>query len=236
MAKAPVLLITGLGGSATFWSRQVSALSARFEPITYDLKGRNTVKALAQDALALLDARRIARCHIVGHSTGGAIAQVIAADHPQHVERLVLSATWCGPTAPFTALFKLRKRVLLELGADAGATLAAITAWPDDWLEAHPELVTAPGSPADTPALLARMDAILAFDGCSRLASIKAPTLVVCAEDDRLVPAAHSKRIAAGIPGSELRLLPYGGHFPQATATQTYNQLLLDFLEIGNAR
>ena len=54
---------------------------------------------------------------------------------------------------------------------------------------------------------------------------------MICAEDDRVVPALHARRIAAGIPGSRLRLLPYGGHFPQVTRPEAYNELLLEFLE-----
>jgi aminoacrylate hydrolase len=227
----PVLFISGLSGRASFWSRQVDACARRFAPITYDLAARTSVEELARDALELLDARGIARCHVVGHSTGGAIAQILAARYPQRVERLVLSATWCAPTAPFLALFRLRKRLLSELGAQPYSTLAALTGWPDDWLEQHPELLAAGGDPAETPGLLARMDAILAFDGQSALGAIRAPTLVVCAEDDRIVPVGHSKRLAAAIRGSELRLLTYGGHFPQVSATDLYNALWMEFLD-----
>lgn len=226
---ASVLFITGLGGKATFWNRQVSALADRFDCITYDLGPRSTAEALARDALELLDSRGIARCHIVGHSTGGAIAQVIASEHPERVDRLVLSGTWCSPTAPFSALFTLRKRVLSELGAEAAAVLGTLFAWPNDWLEAHPEQL-ALFDAADTQPLLARMDAILAYDGSARLARIRAPTLVVCAQDDNLVPIAHSRRLASGIAGAKLKLLPYGGHFPQATATAQYNEVLMEFL------
>ena len=226
----PLLFITGLGGKAAFWSHQVKALGGRFDCITFDLNARDSVDALARDALELLDQRGVKRCHIVGHSTGGAIAQVIASDHPQRVERLVLSGTWSSPTAPFLALFRLRRRVLAQMGAEAGALLGALFAWPDDWLEKHPELLSTFNA-ADTPALLARMDAILAFDGGARLARIKAPTLVLCAQDDNLVPVNHSRRIAAGIAGSRLRVLPYGGHFPQVTASAQYNESLMEFLD-----
>lgn len=225
----PVLFITGLGGKAAFWQRQVAALGRSFDCITFDLKGRNRVEALAADALELLDQRGVKRCHVVGHSTGGAIAQLLASDTPERVDRLVLSGTWSSPSAPFTALFKLRKRVLAELGAQAGAQLGALFAWPNDWLEAHPELLSSFDA-GDTQALLARMDAILAFDGGARLARIEAPTLVVGTLDDHLVPAEHSRRLAAGIRGSRLELMPYGGHFPQATATGKYNALLMEFL------
>jgi aminoacrylate hydrolase len=124
----------------------------------------------------------------------------------------------------------LRKRLLAELGAQPYSTLAALTGWPDDWLERHPELLAAGGDPAEAPGQLARMDAILGFHGEAGRGAIRAPALVICAEDDRIVPVGHSKRIAAAIRGSELRLLPYGGHFPQVTATDFYNALLMEFL------
>jgi aminoacrylate hydrolase len=235
MGQSAVLLICGLGGRARFWDRQVAALAPRFAPLAYDLKARSSVDELAQDALDLLDERGIPDCHIVGHSTGGAIAQVLAADHPERVRSVVLSATWCAPTPPFAALFRLRKRVLAELGPQDAATLGALFAWPDDWLATHPELLGA-HDPADTPGLAARMDAILAFDRSAELGAIRAPTLVLCAEDDRLVPLSHSRRIAAGIPGAELRVLPRGGHFPQAVDPHTYNSTLLEFLENADER
>jgi aminoacrylate hydrolase len=225
----PVLLITGLGGRADFWAGQAAALKPRFEAITFDQRGRDRVEALARDALEVLDARGVERCHVVGHSLGGAVAQVIATDFPQRVDRLVLSGTWSGPTPPLAEFFRLRRRVLAELGADAYATLGALTAWPDDWLHEHPQLLHGPLPEAD--ALLARIDAIIAFDRTAQLGTIKAPTLVICTEDDRVVPALHARRIAAGIPGSRLRLLPYGGHFPQVTRPEAYNELLLEFLE-----
>jgi aminoacrylate hydrolase len=231
MARAPLLFIAGLGGRASFWDRQVEAFARGFETIAYDLKGRNTVEALARDALELLDARGIGRCHIVGHSTGGAIAQVIAAEHPERVDRLVLSSTWCAPTAPFNALFELRKKILLDLGSESYTLHGALVAWPDDWLQAHPELLRSKMDEPEKQAVLARLDAILAFDRAAQLVSIHLPTLVICAQDDNLVPLGHSRRIAAGIPGSVFKVLPYGGHFPQATATDAYNSALLEFLE-----
>lgn len=224
-----VLFITGLGGKAAFWARQVAQLKGRFDCITFDLEARSTIEALAQDALQILDSRGVERCHVVGHSTGGAVAQLLAAEHPRRVERLVLSGTWSSPTAPFLALFALRKRVLAELGAEAGGLLGALFAWPNDWLEKHPALLGS-ADPAATQGLLARMEAILAFDGGAHVGKIGAPTLVVCAQDDNLVPLEHSRRIAARIAGSRLHVLPYGGHFPQATASAQYNQVLMEFL------
>jgi aminoacrylate hydrolase len=231
MAKPAVLLIPGLGGRASLWDAQVEALSNHFDPIAVSHGAHSNVEAFALDAIQLLNEKRIDRCHVVGQSMGGAIAQVLAQDHPERVDRLVLSSTWSGPTPAFRSSFELRKRILLEIGPDAYALHGALLGWPDDWLEAHPDLLKPTLEKHEVPATLARIAAILAFDRSTKLGTLRAPTLVICCEDDNVVPVAHSRRIAAGIPGARLRLLRSGGHFPQVTQTAAYNAMLLEFLE-----
>jgi aminoacrylate hydrolase len=231
MAKPAVLLIPGLGGRASLWDPQVKALSNRFDPIAVSHGAHSRVEDFAFSILKLLDEKGIERCHVVGQSMGGTIAQVLAEDHPERVERLVLSSTWSGPTPAFRSSFELRKRILLELGPDAYALHGVLLGWPDDWLQAHPELLKPVLEKSEVTATLARIDAILAFDRGTKLGAIRAPTLVICCEADNVVPVAHSRRIAAGIQGARLQLLRTGGHFPQVTQTATYNALLLEFLE-----
>ena len=77
--------------------------------------------------------------------------------------------------------------------------------------------------------MLARIDALLAYDAGDRLRRIRAPTLVVAADDDVLVPRQLSEVIAGEITGSRLHAFARGGHhFPQ-TQTDAYNELLRDF-------
>ena len=121
----PVLFISGLGGFASFWQDQVAAFAKRFEVVTFDHRGIGqsdesrigyTVERMASDAVRLMDALNIPRCHIVGHSTGGAIAQVLAIEAPKRVASLVLSATWTKADAYFRRLYALRKEILQRLG------------------------------------------------------------------------------------------------------------------------
>ena len=189
------------------------------------------MEAFAGALLGVLDKKDIERCHVVGQSMGGAIAQVIAEDHPDRVDRLVLSSTWCAPTLAFRAAFELRRRILLELGPEAYAAHVALLGWPQEWLEAHPELLRQAPGKEEIPDVLARIDAILGFDRGAQLAAIGARTLVICAEDDNVVPAGHSRRLASGIRGAALKLLRSGGHFPQVTQAASYNAILLEFLE-----
>src|SRR5260221_10215896 len=68
----------------------------------------------AADTLRLIDHLALDRVHLVGHSTGGTIAQVLAADHPDRVASLVLGATWARLDARLHKLFVFRKRALYE--------------------------------------------------------------------------------------------------------------------------
>ena len=124
----PVLFISGLGGFASFWQDQVAASAKQFDVITHDHRGIGqsdptrsgfTVERMAPDVIGLMDALEIERAHVVGHSTGGAIAQILAIEHPNRLGAVVLSATWTKPDAYFRRLFKLRKDILLRLGPSA---------------------------------------------------------------------------------------------------------------------
>src|SRR5262245_49490881 len=85
-AGLPIVLIAGLGGRGTYWSAQVEAFRARFRTVVFDHRGVGdsegappySVERWADDTLRLMDELGLERAHLVGHSTGGAIAQVIA--------------------------------------------------------------------------------------------------------------------------------------------------------------
>ena len=234
-AGPPIVFIAGLGGHGSYWKAQVQAFSANFQTVTFDHRGVGTstgappysVEQWAGDTLRLMDHLKIDRVHLVGHSTGGAIAQVVAAGHPDRIASLVLGGTWARPDARFRRLFEFRARVLREMGPDAyedlGLTLTLPAGLP-------PETSSRQGA-RQTPAaiVLARVDALLAHDARDRLRSIRVPTLVVAADDDVLVPRPLSEVIAGEIAGARLFAFARGGHhFPQ-TQTEAYNAMLREF-------
>lgn len=240
----PVLFITGLGGFASFWADQVAAFAKRFEVVTFDHRGIGqsdparmgyTVERMAVDAMALLDALEIRRAHIVGHSTGGAVAQVLAIEHPNRLASVVLSATWTKADAYFRRVYALRKEILQRLGPSMYLQSATLLWYPSWWIARNNEHLRhieaqhlANFAPPEIVA--ARIDAMLAFDRTGELARIKTPALVVGAEDDIVTPAYFSEELARLIPGAEIKLFPRGGHFFNQVRAREFNTAVLPFL------
>ena len=100
----PVIFVTGLSGYAAYWREQIPAFAKEFEVIVHDHRGVGqsdhsqisyTVERLAADVIGLMDALGIKKAHVVGHSTGGAIAQILAIEHPTRLASIVISASCC---------------------------------------------------------------------------------------------------------------------------------------------
>jgi aminoacrylate hydrolase len=98
-----LMLISGLGGTAAFWDPLIAALGAAQRIITLDQRGIGassrgtgplTIDTLAEDCLAVLDAVGSERAALVGHSTGGVIAQSMGLMAPDRVSGLALTGTW----------------------------------------------------------------------------------------------------------------------------------------------
>jgi aminoacrylate hydrolase len=231
-----MLLVSGLGGTAGFWSPTIPGLARRFRVTRFDQRGIESssrgsaacnIDQLARDCLAVMDAMSITSPTLVGHSTGGAIGQALARIAPDRVQALVLSATWLKPSNYMSALFGARRRIL-ELDplvyAGTGAVLGYAPAWLEsNWGAYEAAIAKAPESEDAQRVVRERIDALLAFDGSAWISSLSCPTLVLGARDDAIVPAFLQEELAAALPAHrEVILYPDGGHFFPATRTEEF--------------
>jgi len=106
----PLFLVPGLGGDGRFWDVHARELAKKFTVVVHDHRGtarstlskiKYSVEQMADDARQLIEALGFAKVHWCGHSTGGAMGQVLAISHPDRIDRLVLSATWAKTDAFF---------------------------------------------------------------------------------------------------------------------------------------
>lgn len=237
----PVVLITGLGGLGSFWQPIMERLADHFTCITFDHPGvgrspppvTHTIEGIARGVIALLDQLGIASAHLVGHSTGGLVAQVLALDHAARTGRVVLSATWARPDRHFRDLFELRRTVLERAGFGAYNTMGKLLGYPAGWYESHFAPARSIDFDADAPGdkapVVARINMLLGFDRSAELANIRLPVLVLGASDDNLVPVHHSRDLARRIAGASLVEMQ-GGHFFPHVVTGQYCETLRQFL------
>lgn len=241
----PVMFVPGLGGGGAVWTNQVPAFSDSYRTIVHDHRGCGqssyskidySVDQMAADAIRLMDGLGIERAHWVGHSTGGAMGQIVAQDYPDRLASLVLSATWAGQDSYFNRAFAARKGVLSTGGTLEYARHSVLTLLPPWYITQNPDRITEMESylaGADQPVEImeSRIDAICAFDRRDRMGDIKAPTLVIVAEDDMVTPRYLSDELAAGIPGAEKVILSTGGHFVIHIEVDDYNRAVRGFLD-----
>ncbi len=244
----PLILVSGLNGVARYWQPQIAEFAARYRVITYDQRGTGgsdhqqrefSVDQMARELLALMDALKIEHAHIVGLSTGGAIGQTLAIEHPERVARLVLVSTWTHCDPWFRRLFEARRRMYELCGPELHAMFHPLFLYPPDYVNAHDaeileEQKRAPTKSAPVAASIGRIDALLAFDRREGLARIVAPTLIIAGDNDYITPSYHAEAISRAIPGSHLLILHGGGHSLSKTRAAEFNHAVLNFLEEKN--
>ncbi len=177
-----------------------------------------TMEALAAEHAAALQSQFDSPVDLLGTSTGGSIAQQLAADHPNMIRRLALVSTACrlGPlgrtlqkqVASHLRAGDYRRAVATAAGAlvppRRGQHLAAAAGW----LFASRIIATT----RDADDLAATIDAEDGFDLAKCRLQIQAPTLIIAGSRDRFYSPALFAETAQLISNSQLRLFPRRGH------------------------
>lgn len=220
-----VLLLPGLGGDNRFWTGVAESLAQRYRVIATDHRGAGrsdrpegvySLDLIASDVAGLIEAQD-APVHLVGHSTGGAVAQMLAIAPPRNLVSVTISCSWARADARFRAIFEARAAMLDAGLTEAYQALTDALCHTPDYLNTHETaLRDARRSALERLAPLnvtaARVRMLLAHDCLADLPLIAMPTLVLAAEDDILLPPSMSEVIANAIPDAMLEILP-GGHF-----------------------
>ncbi len=249
----PLLMIMGFAGQANSWGEPImSRLRERFTCIRFSNRGTGasdkpetptTVRQMADDAIALLDALEIKRAHVFGISMGGMISQEIVLNYPERVNGLILGCTTPGWAHGETA----RPDVAAAMAPEPGLSreeqvrrfLLAICA--PSFVESGAEflekmIVVSLEKPTPIETLVKQTVAVQAFDSLDRLSQIKAPALVIHGDIDRLVPPSNGDMLAAGIAGAQKLTLEGAAHMffweqPEKTA-----EAIIEFLARPDGR
>jgi pimeloyl-ACP methyl ester carboxylesterase len=236
----PLVLVHGyLGGSAQ-WEAEIAQFSDRYDVIAPDLPGFgdasaepgcDSIGAMADSVLALLDHLGIEEFILMGHSMGGMIAQEMAAKAPDRVSKLILYGT--GPLGLMPDRFEPIKLSRERLCSDGvGKTIERIGA---TWFRRGDAAAGFPvvrqiGAGANPEAALAALDAMADWDGRPALKSLEMPTLVVWGHDDRSYRWPQVESLWKNLPNATLSVIPGAAHAAHLEKPKLFQAIVEDFL------
>lgn len=260
---APLLLIHGCPFSSFIWRKVIGELSTHYRCLAPDLLGLGdtetapdvewSLPAQAAMIVGFLDGLDIERAHMVGHDHGGAVAQLLAAEHPERIDRLVISNAEAYDNWPTAAERPFLTLVRLPLLGEA-----ALWMWSRRWAV---RLTLIEGKAVHNPKVLttellngyiranmsdrhrrAKSKRFLAgqsdpannrvtLDLLDRLRRFDHPTLLVWAADDPHFRPKWGERLLHDIPGAvRLELLPETGHLLMEERPERFAALVDQFL------
>lgn len=226
----PLIMIAGLSGNIDWWDpRMIRELSKNFKTVMFDNRGAGrteasdrecTIKLFADDAAGLMDALRISRAHVLGVSMAGMIAQELALNYPEKVEKLVLYSTSCGGAKsipPSQEVLDVLTADLSKLSAEEAARMIVPVCFTKDFIDNNRDYVELMirqilKAPISSKAYTRQLNAIMHFDTYDRLSQIKAPTLVLHGKRDILLPPGNGSILAKAIPNAKLVNLEKSAH------------------------
>jgi len=252
-----LLLLHGFGASVFSWREVLEPLAEQHTVVAFDRpafglterpmpgewEGRSPYSPEAQVDLtvALMDELGLERAVLVGNSAGGMIAVLTALRNPGRVEALVLvdAAIYSGGGAPGWIRPLLRTPQMRHLGPLLARSIATQgddfirSAWHDP-NRITPEVLAGYREPLRAKnwdrALWQLTVSSGAPDLAGRLGEVTMPVLVITGDDDRIVPAEQSVRLAEELPQAELAVIPDCGHLPQEECPELFLQAVRDFL------
>jgi 2-hydroxy-6-oxonona-2,4-dienedioate hydrolase len=247
----PLILLHGTGGHAEAYLQNLRTLARRFRTIVYDLVGHGfsdgpdvpyTLDVYGDQLLALLGALGIERAHLSGESLGGWVAAWFASQHPDRVQRLILTTPGNITSKPET-MAKIRDSTLRAVAEASPETVRARLEWlfaPENRGLVTDELVAVRLAIYSRPGYERMMRNILVLQEPEVRARyaweagwtgrISAPTLIIWTSDDPTGSYDEGELLNGWITGSRLVNIDGAGHWPQWERPAEFDRLHEEFL------
>lgn len=170
---------------------------------------------------------------ILGNGLGGFVGLMMAIHHGETFNRLILVGSAIAFPEPGRATFRGMADKAETVGLGPLADAAMLRMFPQDYIDAHPDVI------ADRKAVFATIDAQVFADACRALANldlapdldrVRNPVLVAVGEHDTATGASLGHTLAARLPKGEIIELAGAGHAPHMQAPDALVEAIGPFL------
>jgi 3-oxoadipate enol-lactonase len=239
-----VMLSNSLMSNYTMWDPQMAVLTKTFRVLRYDTRGHGqtdapagpyTIKLMAEDAVALLDALKIDKVHFAGLSMGGMIGQYLGANHSDRLLSLLL----CDTASEMPTLEMWNDRISTAENKGIAALLdGTLKRWfTEPFLNSDKAAV---GKVAE----MIRTTTAAGYISCASavrdmiqtdiLSRINVPTIIIVGEDDPACTVEQSRVLEKHIAGAQLVILKEASHLSNIEQTEAFNAAMMTFLQAQN--
>lgn len=242
-----IVLLNGMSQSTANWMSQTRVLSETYDVITYDARGQGrtpvgdvatSLDVHASDLDALLEHLEVERPALVGFSHGARVALAFAARFPRRPAALVLSSAGAGDDALRDTMIRAWAEILRLGGVEAMAWCAIPDILGRDFLAKHrgqlEAMVRATVQRNSAEGLGRLLEGLQGYgDAAEDAAKVLCPTLVLSADQDRLVSAGGARTLAASLTAASLveqRVLAECGHTAPIEQPEAWRDEVTAFL------
>jgi len=245
--EPPIVLLHGLGGSSGSWPVLGDGFAQHRRTLCPDLRGCGssavgaapyTLERLAADIVAILDALEVDRCHLVGHSLGGVVAQQLLTCHGDRCAASVLVSTSSRVGDKAAESWRRLADVVESRGLN-DSPAARARAFSARFAAENPGVVEALGAltAATDPAVYAAQARLAShYDFTEALAAVPQPILVVQGLADRLTSPGGSVLLSRALPNARLEMIEGAGHNVHLEMGGAFVRLVEDFLADGYSK
>lgn len=192
----------------------------------------HSIRDMARDLKEAMDALGISKAHVLGVSMGGMIAQWLAIDFPDAVDRLILAVTSARPNAILTEsieewMAQAKENDHLAL-MDSNLRKIYSEGY---YRKSRPllPLIAKLTKPKSYDRFMIQAEACLNHNAFDQLPAITSPTLIIGGGQDLALGCDASREMAQAIPGAQLKIHPQWGHGLYEEAPD-FNETVLNFL------
>ncbi|HJN05716.1 MAG TPA: alpha/beta hydrolase [Bacteroidales bacterium] len=243
----PLLLCMGFTGVMDIWPEVVLyELANHYKVIIFENRGMGystiindttafSMKLFAQDAANLMNALDISIAHVMAWSMGTYIAQELALNYPEKVNKVILYAADCGDDItiqPDSAVMAILS------DPNASDTVILSVLFPENWLERPDALAYFPQDFPEADSNIVKRQDIACRNWFTegggttdRLGSFNKQTLLITGDQDICTPWKNTLIMKPLIENSEILILPGGGHGLMYQYPYDFSNHVLTFLK-----
>ncbi len=230
-----ILFLHGMAGAYDIWWQVIEALKDRFKIIAVTYPPVNNLEGLRRGILDILEKEKVSKCHVIGSSLGGYLAQYLVYKSPEMIDSAVFANTFPPNDIMVEKTRKMGKilsflpewAVLLYLRQNATTSIYPASGNSEIVLgymmeQSHGMMTK--------KQFIARYRCCLDYFEPPVSTVSRMPVLIIEADNDPIIEEQLREMLKTTYPSARIKTLHSVGHFPYLSQPEEYTQILLDFI------